>query len=209
VNSRYACRIAAGCVAAVAWTGLAVQIAVSFHLSGSVSATLWIVFAYFTIWTNLLVAVVFTALATNLTPLRSNWIVAGTMLSILLVGAIYALLLHGLTELSGGSAVANVLLHMATPILVPLFCIFFAPKGDLTHRDPLRWAVYPLAYLAYALARETATGQYPYPFLNVVRLGWQQTFINSVLIAAGFLLAGLAIVWIDNRIDRHPPAPPN
>lgn len=207
MNTGPAARIAAATIALVAWAGLAVQIVVSYHLTGSVLATLWIVLAYFTIWTNILVALVFTGIAANRTALRSSWIVAGTTLSIVLVGAVYALLLDGLTELSGGSVVANVLLHRVTPALVPLFWIAFTPKGSLTRRDPLRWSAYTFAYLVYALARGTATGRYPYPFLDALHLGWRQTVINSALIAAAFLLAAFALVWVDNLLGRRATAP--
>src|SRR3984885_12759122 len=96
-------RSAAGCIAAIAWLGLAFQCISTFQINHSVLLTLWIVFAYFTILTNMLVAVVFTALAASRTQIQESWIVeawivAGTMLSILLVGIIYALLLHGKTE---------------------------------------------------------------------------------------------------------------
>ncbi len=192
-------RIAASCIAVIALTGLAVQCIAVYRENSSILLTLWIVFAFFTITTNLLVAVVFTSIASARSGLRADWVVAGTMLAILLVGVIYALLLHGTTELSGGSAVANVLLHMATPVLVPLFWIAFYPKGSLAWRHVLLWAIYPLAYLGYALARGAATGRYAYPFLNVSVLGWQQTALNAVVIAAGFMLCGCAVVWIDRR----------
>ncbi len=206
MNPESAARIAAACIAAITWTGLAVQFIASYHRTTSALLALWTVFAYFTITTNVLVAVVFTGIAVNRRALRSAGMIAGTMLSIVLVGVIYALLLHGSTELSGGSAVANVLLHMVTPILVPLFWAFFAPKGDLTWRDPLRWATYPLAYLAYALLRGAATGSYAYPFINVLRLGYGQTALNSIVIAVAFLLSGFALVWIDHRTRPRPAA---
>ncbi len=199
-------RIAGACIASIAWAGLAIQFIASYQQSTSALLTLWTVFAYFTITTNLLVAAVFSGIAAKRTgppaqtpQISSAWIVGGTMLSILLVGVIYALLLHGTSELSGGSVVANVLLHMVTPILVPLFWIVFTPKGELTWRHPLLWAIYPLAYLVYALARGGATGRYAYPFMNVLRLGWPQTALNSAVIAIAFLLSGFAIVWIDHR----------
>jgi len=176
----------------------------TYQITSSVLLTLWVVFAYFTIWTNFLVAIVFSAVAANRTPLRSSWVVAGTALSILLVGIIYALLLHGTTELSGGSAIANVLLHMATPVVVTLFWIFFAPKGNLTWRHPLRWALYPLLYLAYALARGVATGRFAYPFLNALLLSWGRVAVNSVAIAAAFLLFGFAIIWVDHATGPRP-----
>jgi len=132
-------RAAAGRIAAIAWLGLAFQCISTFQTNHSFPLTLWIVFAYFTILTNMLVAVVFTGLAASRTEMRAPWVVAGTMLSILLVGIIYALLLHGKTELTGGSAVANALLHMATTVLVTLFWIVLTPKGQLTWSHPLVW----------------------------------------------------------------------
>ncbi len=193
-------RIAAAGIASIAWAGLATQFIVLYYQNSSVLLTLWIVLGFFTITTNLLVAAVFAAVAANRTMLRSDWVVAGAMLSILLVGAIYAVLLHGLTELSGGSAVANVLLHMVTPVLVPLFWMLFTRKGALTWGHPFLWAAYPLSYLVYALARGAATGKYAYPFINVIMLGWKQTALNVVGITAVFMLCAFAVVWIDHCI---------
>jgi hypothetical protein len=206
MSTGIAARVAATCIAAIAWTGLAVQCMVVYQDNPSVLLTLWILFAFFTITTNLLVAVVFTGIAADRAVLRSAWVVAGTMLSILLVGIIYALLLHGLTELSGGSAVANVLVHMVTPVVVPLFWICFVDKGGLTWRHPLLWAIYPLAYLAYGLTRGAATGKYPYPFMNVLSLGWEKTLVNVFWIAVAFMLSGFATVWIDHRLGPKPAA---
>lgn len=196
-------RLAAACIAAVAWTGLIVQYVVLYYANSSMLLALWIMFGFFTITTNLLVAVVFTAIAAERTVLRSGWIVAGTMLSILLVGVVYGLLLHGSVELSGGSAVANVILHMVTPVLVPFFWVCFVPKGGLSWRHPLLWAIYPTAYLVYAMARGAITGRYAYPFLNALALGWERTAFNALAIAAAFLLCAFAIVWIDERVGRR------
>jgi hypothetical protein len=193
-------RIVAACIATVAWTGLLVQFAVSYQQNPSTFAVLWIIFAYFTIITNLLVAVVFTAIALDRPTLPSGWVVAGTMLSILLVGIVYGLLLHGTLEVSGGSSVANVLLHMITPVMVPLFWILFTRKGSLTWKHPILWAIYPLAYLAYDMARGSITGKFAYPFLNAANLGWTRTALNALYIAIAFMLCGYLIVWIDRRL---------
>jgi hypothetical protein len=193
-------RSVAGCIAAIAWLGLAFQCMSTFQISHSVPLTLWIVLAYFTILTNMLVAVVFTGLAAGRTQMRAPWIVAGTMLSILLVGIVYALLLHGKTELTSGSAVANVLLHMATPVLVTLFWIVFTRKGQLTWSHPLVWAIYPLAYLVYSLIRGVQTGKYPYPFLDPDLVGWQQTMLSNLAIAVTFLVCSYGLVAVDHRL---------
>ena len=196
-------RYAAGFIAVVAWLGLFIQCTSTFQTNHSVVLTLWIVFAYFTILTNLLVAVVFTAVAAGRTRLRAGWVVAGTMLAIVLVGVVYGLLLHGTMELSGGSAVANVLNHMATPILVPIFWIVFTPKGQLRWLHPLVWAMYPLAYLGYSLIRGGQTGQYPYPFLDPLRIGWQQTMLSALAIAVAFFVCGYAVVALDYWMARR------
>jgi hypothetical protein len=197
MNVGIAGRIFAACIAAAAWIGLIVQWGAIYSATSSVILSLWIIFAYFTIITNLLVSVVFTFIAINRSALRSGWIVAGTMLSIVMVGVINALLLWGALELSGGSALVDKLLHIATPALVPLFWVFFVPKGGLTWRHPLLWAVYPLLYLAYGIARGVVTGKYAYPFLDALSLGWQRTALNAFFIAAAFMVSGFAVVWID------------
>lgn len=191
-------RLFAACIAIAAWTGLIVQLWSSYSTSRSVVLSLWIIFGYFTIISNLLVAVVFTGVALGRSI--AEWIVAGTMLSIVLVGVVNALLLWGALELSGGSALVDKLLHVVTPVLAPIFWIIFTPKGWLTWRHPLLWAIYPLAYLFYATARGLATGRYAYPFLNIAALGWPRMALNAFFIAVGFMVSGYAVVWIDERM---------
>ena len=195
-------RIFAACIAAAAWIGLIVQFA-DLHRANSAVTSLWIMFGFFTILTNVIVGVVFSSIAIGRGVLRSDWIVAGTMLSILLVGVVNALLLWGQLELSGGSALVDKLLHVVTPACALLFWIFFARKGRLAWRDPLLWAIYPLAYLVYGIARGATTGKYAYPFLNVLTLGWLRTALNALFIAVAFMVCGYAIVWIDRRIGSR------
>jgi hypothetical protein len=195
-------RIFAACIAAAAWIGLIVQFA-ELHRVNSAVMSLWVMFAFFTITTNVLVAIVFSSIAIDRGVLRIAWIIAGTMLSILLVGVVNALLLWGQLELSGGSALVDKLLHVVTPVCALLFWIFFARKGGLTWRHPLLWAIYPLVYLVYGVARGVTTGKYAYPFLNVLTLGWSRTALNALSIAIAFMVCGDAIVWIDNRIGSR------
>jgi hypothetical protein len=195
-------RIFAACIATVAWIGLIVQFAELYRVHSAVMS-LWMMFAFFTITTNVLVAIVFSCVALDRGMLRADWIVAGTTLSILLVGMVNALLLWGLLELSGGSLLVDRLLHVVTPACALLFWIFFARKGRLVWRDPLLWAIYPLAYFAYAIARGVTTGKYAYPFLNVLTLGWSRTALNAFYIAAAFMACGCAMVWIDRRMGSR------
>jgi hypothetical protein len=187
---------AAALVAIVCWAGLAIQFAATYGAHHDLAEAVWILLRFFTITTNLLVAVSMTWVAIGRKV--SAEVLGGLTLAILLVGIIYWLLLHGLHPLSGPALVANVLLHDASPILMGLWWLFFAPRAKLRWNAPIWWAAYPLAYLAYVLARGQMDGRYPYPFLDVGRLGWLQTALNVGGIALGFILAGFALVWIDS-----------
>lgn len=196
-------RLAAAVVAAVAWTGLIVQFVATLHgaAEGSVGTTIWLLLRFFTVTTNLALAVIFTMLALGSGRVSARWL-GGIVLAILLVGIVYGLLLQGLLDLSGGAMLANMLLHKVTSVLGLAWWIVFAVKGRLSHRDPVRWAAYPALYLVYALGRGAVEGRYAYPFINVAKLGWEQVAINAVAIAFCFVLAGHALVAIDHILAK-------
>lgn len=193
-------RMAAAIVALVALAGLVVQFAATLDQTGSVAGTLWTLLRYFTVLTNLLVALAFGWVAIGGRPHPRR--LAGVMLAILLVGIIYGLLLRGLLTLSGGALLADTLLHKVTPVLVPLWWIAFAVRGQLRWRDPWGWMLFPALYLPYALLRGMVEGRYAYPFIDVAKIGIGTVLVNAVLIAMGFVAAGHALVWIDRRMAR-------
>ena len=189
-------RAATALVAIVCWAGLAVQFSATYVNAHSVATTLWILARFFTVITNLLVALAMTWVAIGRrvpAPL-----LGGLTLALLLVGVVYALLLSGLHQLSGAALVADVLLHKASPVLMALWWLLFAPRAKLRWNAPVWWSVYPLLYFAYVLARGSAGDRYPYPFMDVAKLGWVQTLLNAGGIALGFILAGFVLVWIDS-----------
>ncbi|BBF68956.1 Pr6Pr family membrane protein [Sphingomonas bisphenolicum] len=199
-------RIGAAIVMLVSLTGLAVQFDATLAQTGSIGATLWTLMRFFTIWANILVVLTLGAIALGRSV--SPRLVGGMLLSILLVGIVYGLLLRGLLSLSGGALLADTLLHKVTPVLVPPWWIGFAPKGQLGRRDPWVWAIFPALYLPYALLRGMMEGSYAYPFINVTKFGVGQVAINAVLIAISFVAAGYVLVWIDRRFSASPSPPP-
>lgn len=194
----------AALVALLAWAGLGVQFAAVVGRVGSVAGAAWSMLAFFTVTSNLLLAVLLTGVALGRRAFAAPRLAAGVALAMLLVGVVYYLLLRGMLELSGGDLVADWLLHTATPLLAPLYWLACVPKGALSRRDPVRWALYPLGYLAYALSRGAMTGRYPYPFLDVTRLGRAGVAGSAAAIALGFLGAGYVLVWLDGRLAREP-----
>jgi hypothetical protein len=195
-------RTAAAIIALAAWAGLILQFLDSLQLANNRPiAAAWFMLEYFTITTNILVAIAFTVVAFGY-PIAPR-VLGAIMLSIVLVGVIYALLLSDLPIGNAPtSALANTLVHRVTPILVPLFWIAFVPKGQLQWQDALWWAAYPIAYLGYALVRGHFTQHYPYPFINVASIGWSATFTNAAGIAAAFIAASCILIGIDRFSAR-------
>lgn len=189
-------RAGAALVAIVCWAGLAVQFSATYGAQHDVATTLWILARFFTILTNVLVAIAMTGIAIG--RRGSAFVLGGLTLAILLVGIVYAFLLAGLHELRGPALVADVLLHKVSPVLMALWWLLFAPRAKLKWSAPLWWGVYPFAYFAYALARASTDGKYPYPFMDISKIGWLQTAINAGGIALAFILAGLILVWVDS-----------
>jgi hypothetical protein len=190
-------RLAAALIAIVCWAGLSVQFSATYGHQHDVLASLWVLVRFFTIITNLLLAVIMTWVATGgrVPPI----VVGGLTLAVLLVGVIYATLLQSLYHLVGPARVADVLLHKVSPILMALWWLLFAPRKRLKWSAPLWWSLYPLGYLAYVFGRARLDGRYPYPFIDLGKLGWLQTALNVSGIALAFILAGIALVWIDGR----------
>lgn len=199
-------RVFAAVVAVTAWTGLIVQCMVTYGAVGSLTKTLSVVLGYFTITTALLSALVFLGVAAGARAASAAWVVVGVMLAEVLVGVVYTLLLHGLMELSGGSAVANALLHFALPVLAGLFWLLCSRKGELRPVHPVLWAAYPLLYLLFAMWRGAVTGKYPYPFLDLTALGGVRVAMGVAGIAIGFFAVAFGLVALDGLLARYPRA---
>lgn len=188
-------RAAAALVAIVCWAGLAIQFSATYASHHDLVATLWILGRFFTILTNLAVAVTMTSVAIG--RRASPLLLGGLTLALLLVGMVYAVLLAGLHELRGAALVADILLHKISPILMGLWWLLFSPRAKLRWSAPLWWSAYPLVYFLYVLVRGELDGKYPYPFIDVAKLGWLQMALNAGGIAMAFILAGLLLVWVD------------
>jgi hypothetical protein len=193
----------AGIIMVIAVFGLGQQFAASMQLTGSAAAALWAMLRYFTVITNLGVALIMARVASEKLSLRSSFLLGGMTLSIVLVGVVYMTLLRGLVELSGGALLADTLLHKVVPIATLLFWLLLVPKGGIRWRDPLLWMLYPVSYLIYAIGRGQLDGQYPYPFIDLARMGWDTALVNSAGIALGFLAGGLLMVAVDHLLGQR------
>jgi hypothetical protein len=206
-----ASKAAMAAVALVAWLGLGIQFYVTqTHpnlQSVSVLERTLRFFEYFTILTNLLVAVSLTiALLAPRTALGRFFsrtsVKTAIAVYISVVGIVYNIILQGLNEFTGAALAADTLTHDVVPVFYAFYWLLFVPKGGLPWSSPVAWTIYPLLYLAYALIRGSSTGRYPYPFLDVGSLGLSAVLINSMVLTAVFFALGEAFVGANKMIAR-------
>ena len=161
-------------------------------------------FTFFTILSNILVAVVCVALVLrrrDSVPFAVAWLDA--LLGITVTGIVYNTVLAGLRDLRGAEYLADRLFHTVSPLMFVLGWLLFGPRGLVRRRVVALALVYPLAWLAFTLVRGALIGWYPYPFVDVTTLGYGRVAVNSVLITALFLVLAAVAVGVD-RLARRP-----
>ena len=199
--------------AVLGWLGLSIQLYLVFYGRWSVEASLLgglvSYFSYFTVLTNTLVAAVLTSAATTResrgrTFLLQPWVSSGIAVSISVVGLAYSLLLRHLWHPQGWQLIADELLHDVMPLLFVLYWWRCVPKGHLRLGHIGLWAIYPLLYFAYVLLRGRSLGIYPYPFVDVEKLGYPQVFLNASGILLGFVVMALVVLGLDRWRGSRP-----
>jgi hypothetical protein len=200
-------RICAGALAVLGWVVLAIELnsAVSGALSKGdpIVPALVRYFSFFTIQTNILLALVTTVSClrpSGDSSLLGPSVKAAAVVYIIIVGVVYAVLLSRLYDPKGSVLLANRIFHIALPILYPLYWLSFAEKGRTKWTRPLNWLIFPILYFIYILVRGAISDAYPYPFLNVVKLGYQQVILNALGLLAAFFGLGLFVTAIDQAL---------
>ena len=190
-------------VALVAWFGVVLQLALSLQLAvangKSIGQGLVVYFGFFTVLTNILVGL---TLTWPLTAPQSRFgqffagasVRAGVAANILFVGIAYHLLLRHIWQPQGWQWLADMVLHYVTPALYTLYWALTRPKTPLKWTAPLVWSLYPAAYFVYALARGPFVNSYPYPFIDVITLGYGQTLLNALAMMLAFYLLSMLLV---------------
>jgi len=194
-------------VAAVAWPALMLQYWLILW-SGPIGYATVRYFSFFTILSNLLVAMVAASAATggNWAPLRF-WrkprVRGLAALCIAVTCLIYATILAGQWHPQGPQLIADRAVHYVVPFLYLFWWAVLLPHGTLVWRDALRWLLFPLAFLAWTLLRGAVVHEYPYPFVDVTNLGYGTVMINSLMVGVLFVVLGLVLVGIDRALAKY------
>jgi hypothetical protein len=172
------------------------------------------VLTYFTIQSNILLALVMIATARRAWTARrplSPLVTGATLLYITITGLVYHLILAHASSpftmtggsLSGWQAVTNQLLHTVTPIAAVIDWLFLTAPGRLHLRMAATWLLYPLTYLAVSLGRGElilpgTPGRYLYSFLDVEHHGYKSVLGNALLLGLAFYALSVLLVALDH-----------
>ena len=165
-------------------------------------------FSYFTIDSNLLVALC----STSILCFRdtSVWkffgkpsVVTAISVYITVVALIYNTILRFLWVLEGWPMVLNELLHVIVPVMFVIYWTFFVAKSQLKWSSLGFWLIYPLCYTIFVLIRGSFADFYPYPFLNVTKLGIEKVILNCVAITLLFAFLSALFLYIGRRSAKR------
>jgi hypothetical protein len=161
-------------------------------------------FCFFTIQSNVIVLVTCALLAAG-TARRPLWfwvLRLDGVVCIAVTFVVFHVALADLHDLQGLAKVADFLLHTASPVLCVFGWLVFGPRGRTSWRTVRLAAIFPVAWLVFALLRGPLVGDYyPYPFLDVGAHGYPRVLLNCAVVAALFLVLAAGAHLLDRRLD--------
>ncbi|WP_462249571.1 Pr6Pr family membrane protein [Ferruginibacter sp.] len=194
--------------AVIGWVALLLQLyLIIANRVASVPETIIRYFSFFTILTNILVAVSFTQVYLKGITDKGNFFTRPKILTaiavyITIVGLIYNLILRFLWAPVGMAKLVDELLHTLIPVAYILFWVKFVPKQYMEWRNVLPWTIYPLVYLGYTLLRGPSAQWYPYPFVDVISLGYNKVLVNSAMVCAVFIFFSFLFIGIAKMMSK-------
>lgn len=196
--------------AALGWFAIVTAYAVS--VSSKSAPLTWTIdfFSYFTVIANILVTLAMTLPWLAPKYRLAQWFERPSVRTVLavyiiMVGVVYQVLARKLGAPHVWGFVDNIILHYLIPTLFAFDWLLFVPKHDLSWRATWGGLVLPILYVVWTFLHGAVAGYYPYPFINVTQLGYEQVLAHI----AGLIMIGiglqLALIGIGRLIDPARP----
>jgi hypothetical protein len=165
----------------------------------SITETVIRFFSYFTILTNIIILIGCLLIALNLKSRLTGFFSrpstrTASAVYITIVGVIYNTILAAQWKPTGLQLVVDQLLHTVIPLLYIIYWIMYVRHHRLEWKDMLPWTIFPIIYCVYTFLRGPMAGFYPYPFLDVSKLGYTQAFINIIGVVVAFLFVSAVFI---------------
>jgi len=158
-------------------------------------------FRYFTIQSNLLVAVYF-ALTVSGKFEDSDFFkrfFGSVFLSIFVTGIVFAGYLEWTYVSPGLYKIGSALLHYISPILVTMYLLQSKEDYSFEYKDIKVWLIYPVSYLVYLIIQGVITNDYLYPFFDVPTIGVLGLVISTFFLVLFFFGMSILLVKIFSK----------
>ena len=196
----------AAVIAVTAIAAIITQLGLNLARAAEQGKPLWMVpidlYGYFTIWSNTLVAIITARYARGCGEaglFGRPWLLAATVVYIVVVGLIYNLLLAGYNPQTGLRKAIDVTFHTIVPIAYPLWWLTQVPRGRLGWNALAPALVFPIAYSFVAMGKGAIAGKYAYFFIDIGKYGVPQVLLNI----AGLALLYAALMALVIAFDRR------
>ena len=158
--------------------------------------------SYFTVQSNILVAITSGWLVLRPDVSSVGWRVLrlSALVGISVTGVVYFLLLRPIVDVHGADKVADVLFHYVAPLAAVVGWLLFGPRPRIDDRILGLSLIWPALYVVYSLLHGAATHWYPYPFVDVTKLGYVTMTRNAVLLLMFLLGVGFLYRWLDRLL---------
>lgn len=157
-------------------------------------------FDYFTQWSNIFVLVWFindTFLNNKIKLFNKRGVRGALTVYILVAAAVFWLILNAQWQQVGWDRFETCILHGFTPIVFVLDWLFFYPKGTYTYKQIIKWEIWPIAYMTFAIVMGKLTGYFPYSFFNIDNQTLMEFIGSMKYVVLAFILFPIIIVTVD------------
>lgn len=185
-------RTTAAVLALITLAGLIIRFVLATEQFGSVLSGMSHLYQFFTITTNTLVLWVMASIAMGKPVHRV--VIHSTVVSIMGVGIIFHALLSHAGAQGGLDGLANLITHTFVPILSLVWWLAHADMKATKWRDSFFALLWPIAYCVYALIRAEFSNFYPYPFIDLSKLGWGGLVQSVFNLSLAFLVLALLTI---------------
>lgn len=188
-------------LAVITWISIGLQL---YLTTGSVSNFL----SFFTIQCNLLIAIslTFAALVPRSVPgkfFSQLSVQTAIALYIFIVALVYNVVLRRLHHWEGLQWWVDNMLHVVIPVLYLVYWFLYRTSGVIARKESVSWIIFPSLYLVYTLVRGSVVDWYPYPFLNVLNLGYESVLMNITIMVSIFLVAGVILIAFTRSLKSN------
>lgn len=170
----------------------------------STRVRLWHQISYFTIQSNILVALGVAPLMAHPQRNGARWqtIRGASLLGISVTALIHYFILRPISDVDGLAAVAGNSLHLVVPLMTIVGWLVFGPRPRLPWQSLLHSLLWPVAWLAYTLIVGAMSGWYPYPFVNAAELGYLSVMVTSAIVTAIFIALAALLRLLDAKLPQ-------